>query len=248
MKEVQLHGLGDQLAHGPSQDTFLHAYTIDCDLAADALPSLRSLLDGAEREHIRRIRHTLEQQRAAIRRGALRHVLGAYLQLPPECVPVFREPGGRSTLRPDGGGRALRFSCASSGAWANIVVGAGSHIGIDVELISRDRFPDQLADTLLHAREMPLFANLAPPARSAWLACAWVLKEATLKALGLGLSVDPRTVEVMTGPAPDRPNAEEFCLPGFPHFSAWLWREGEVITGMVVSRPSPLPQRFHLRC
>lgn len=74
-----------------------------------------------------------------------------------------------------------------------VALSSGGRVGVDVERL--DGFPDaSVSDVLLHASEGPM----APGE----LATTWVRKEALLKAAGVGLAVDPRTIR--PGGADDR--------------------------------------------
>jgi 4'-phosphopantetheinyl transferase len=105
--------------------------------------------------------------------------------------------------RPHFAGRTeLAVSLASSDGVTAVAVTRGAPVGVDVEHVAEDRFA-RIGSVLLHPDEHA--------AGAAELARTWVRKEALLKALGLGLATDPRTVHlspateppVLLSPLPD---------------------------------------------
>lgn len=246
VEEVLLHGLARHAARFSSSEPYVAIYEFDCRQPATVLAPLQAVLDAGELEHIGRLRQPPQRQRSIVVRGVLRWVLGAHLQMRPESVPLQREPGDRPRLRPAPGVRDLSISSASSGTSGVVAIGAGAEIGIDVEHVTRQRFPDGVSKTMLHPRETAVFETLPRGARAAWLADAWVCKEATLKALGVGLEVDPRTVEVMSLVATIRPDVSDFRLARYLHLSGWLYRSDATATALVASAPGVRPCRSHL--
>jgi 4'-phosphopantetheinyl transferase len=59
--------------------------------------------------------------------------------------------------------------------------------------------PTAVAEALLSSAEAATLERLAAPERDRVFARAWVRKEAVLKALGTGLAIDSRLIEVGTG-------------------------------------------------
>lgn len=86
----------------------------------------------------------------------------------------------------------------------SIVAVADREVGIDLEraVVPAPSEPPRLEAVVLSERERGPLAG-APDGRTAAVLRAWVRKEAVLKALGHGLVVDPRLVELSTeGPRP----------------------------------------------
>ena len=79
----------------------------------------------------------------------------------------------------------LEVSRSRAQGFPVVALALGARVGVDVEAVDDARF-GEVGDVLLHARERP--AGPDDVART------WVRKEALLKALGTGLSVDPRSI------------------------------------------------------
>jgi len=202
-------------------------FTFDCDAAYAAQPSLSECLDDAERAKVARLATPLLQRRKATARAVLRRTLAACLDLPPSHVPVHRTEQGQPQLVRGATHMPLHISCSCSGRLAAIALSVTGRVGVDLELLDRQRFPDAIAANMLGAREHAVFATIPLHQRLFWLASAWVGKEALLKGLGLGLQIDPCTAEVMplAMPAADGGSgfegisfqgwhAQHYCLPG----------------------------------
>lgn len=112
---------------------------------------------------------------------------------------------------PAGAGR-IHVSLARAGTLLAVAVTGAGPVGIDVEsLAALAAFPVDAG--LCSPVEAAALAALPPRAAAAARAVLWTSKEAVLKAVGVGLRVDPRdlTVAVLagaTGPA---------ALVGWPH-------------------------------
>ena len=105
--------------------------------------------------------------------------------------------------RPHFAGRHdLAVSLASAEGVTAAAVTRGAPVGMDVEHLDDARFAG-IGNVLLHPDEHA--------AGAVELARTWVRKESLLKALGTGLSVDPREVE-LTGPG-EAPQARRLPAP-----------------------------------
>ncbi len=166
--------------------------------AVESLDALRGWLSEDERRRSERFRRERDAHAFAFRRAFLRATLAAHVGCrPEELVFTLGEFGKPSLVRPCAG---PNFSASSAGDWALVAVCNGRTLGADVEgpaaRLGAAEELSGLAETVLGAAERAEFARLAPQARADALLRAWTRKEALLKALGTGLSREPRTVEV----------------------------------------------------
>lgn len=129
--------------------------------------------------------------------GLLRVLLGRYLNHPPSELRLVANANGKPSLDavhfPP-----IHFSLSHTEALDLFAFGTQRALGIDVEAVVDLPDCDALAALALSDREILEFQALPAGMRPlAFLRC-WTAKEACLKALGRGLSLDPRRVELNT--------------------------------------------------
>lgn len=164
------------------------------DLDAPGSAALSSCLSSDERERSRRFVFESDRDRFIAARGALRKLLADAVARPPEMLRFDYGAFGKPALA--GELVTTHFNLSHSGADALVVITDRHAVGVDVELL-RD-MPDTmaLASSCFTAAECNMLRNMRQPAQSqAFLTC-WTRKEACLKAIGSGLDIDPRNVEV----------------------------------------------------
>ena len=139
-----------------------------------------------------------------------RSQIGTRLGRPPESLrfdrtcPDCDRQHGRPLLVDDPG---LHLSLSRSGCVVALALSRSGPVGIDVEQVEAARF-EGFEGVALHARERGAVAGA--PSRAPSGAASWVRKEAALKALGVGLRVDPTTFVT------PRPGVPTEIVPGMP--------------------------------
>lgn len=97
----------------------------------------------------------------------------------------------------------IDVSIAHSGRTLLVAVVAEGVVGVDVEEEPFDAFArPSLVRRMCSARETERFTGLPEPDRRRSLARAWTVKEATLKAYGIGLAGDPARIPTEAVPLP----------------------------------------------
>ncbi|WP_062204946.1 4'-phosphopantetheinyl transferase superfamily protein [Streptomyces sp. NBRC 109706] len=174
----------------------------------DADPALRALLAPDELARLDRYRLPAAGRSYLTGRALLRLVLGRRLGLPARRVPLRSDcqdcagPHGRPRLPDRHAG--LGLSVSHSGARVGVAVGPAP-LGLDIARIDRDLdlSPDSaLLASALAPDEARALLRLDPGARAAAFARVWARKEATLKALGVGLTRPPARLVVSTADEP----------------------------------------------
>lgn len=193
----------------------------------DARTGLRALLDPVERVRYESTVDPAGRGRFLVGCALSRLALGELLGLPPADVPLRRVcprcggPHGKVhlALPPDGPAgipagipagtrpaydRSVTFSVTHSGALVGVAVCRGGEVGLDVEESHADMDVDSAARVALSDAELAaLYARPAAERQPAFLR-TWTRKEAVLKALGVGLGVPLRELEVS---GPEQPPA-----------------------------------------
>ncbi len=151
----------------------------------------RGWLAGDERARYERFSHAPSAHVYLATRVVARTVLARKLGVAPAALEFERDALGRPSLRH----HALCFSLANGPTFVVCTVGRVPH-GVDAEPLDRAEALLGMASTIYSDDERAHLTRGAPPADAVLL---WTLKEAYLKARGIGLRVDPRLVSFTLG-------------------------------------------------
>ena len=188
-------------AHGPAtlawpQGRNVHIWRLDLrDMGADA----PALLDAAETERAQRFVYAHDWRRYVTAHAWLRRILGAYLAVPPQQLRFATDAHGKPVLlqaSPGAGQSPLCFNLSHSKDLALIAVTAGIEVGVDIEAVRDDLPGPDLAAGVLSAMELDELAQCAASDHADMFVGCWTRKEACLKALGIGLRLEPRRLHV----------------------------------------------------
>ncbi len=132
------------------------------------------------------------------------------VQIPLEQIVVTSAPDGAPQLLADDSHRlsalynlqalSLSISHCNGHAFCALSDGGRFHVGADIERIE-PRAP-VFAEDYFTAHELAQLHAAPPATRDILVTLIWSAKEAVLKALRLGLTVDTRSVSITLGPAP----------------------------------------------
>jgi 4'-phosphopantetheinyl transferase len=155
-----------------------------------------SCLDDLERARLASFRDSAQARAYAaghvLARTALAGVLGAHpaaLRFDRTCRTCGAQHG-----RPVLEDATLHLSLTRTRETIAVAVSESTPVGVDVEVISGTDFPG-FADTALHPDEREAIEVADRATRLRRRAVAWARKEAALKAAGVGVTVDPASVQ-----------------------------------------------------
>ena len=162
----------------------------------DVCPIDSAMLTLEERAHYH---STLQDRRAcalAVRtRAELRRMLAREIGLPPHQVPLRNDLHGKPRcMHP--AVADLDFSVAHSDDCSLIVLGEASGVGVDVEEVGDQEPSDEHLEIVFDDDEYLAWSHLPAAARRRAFAETWTIKEAALKALGLGLDGSPHAISI----------------------------------------------------
>ncbi len=183
----------------PESPWILNAPKIDVwcfrtDLPVAASEGLRALLSEAEATRAARFRFERHRVRWTAARAGLRVLLARYVGNSPQELVFKVGPHGKPFLR----GRSIPyFNLSHSGDLALLAVTGHAAVGVDVERLNPRASCDLLARRFFSEREKEWLRGLEDRERLTGFFRIWVVKEAVLKASGVGLSVPLRSVEVL---------------------------------------------------
>lgn len=156
-------------------------------------------LSDIERARVARFRRPHLAPRYILTRSTLRLLLGAELRCPPDQVPLLTTDEGRPYVAQAG----IDFNLSHSAERALIALNTGpGQVGVDIEHCKPMSDLSQLARAVLTDAELASLSVSDPSAPRRFYQY-WTVKESYLKAVGTGLQLSPRAIEVdLTGHHP----------------------------------------------
>ncbi|WP_216913603.1 MULTISPECIES: 4'-phosphopantetheinyl transferase superfamily protein [unclassified Synechococcus] len=170
------------------------------------LTPLGDLLQAGERQRLHRLRGEGDGERFLLGRGALRLILGSWLECDPAGLVLGAGPHGKPELLPpsDGGEPPPRFNVSHSGDLILLGFHPRRPVGVDVEQGRPVPEWQGIARRCLPPGEWSAIGTLPQQQREQAFLVAWCRLEAGLKARGMGLFGPP--------PAPGDPEPEVWPL------------------------------------
>jgi 4'-phosphopantetheinyl transferase len=180
-------------------DLDIHVWHVNLDQLWGSPSASLGVLSTDERDRAERFCLDLDRRRFIAGRGALRAVLGGYLEIAAPEVQFSYGPKGKPFLSQPNG-TDITFNLSHTAGLALIAVGHGGRLGVDVE---RTRPIDAAAivERYFTGTERRDFWAVAPEQRLLAFLSGWTRKEAVGKALGdgLGAALDQVEVSMMPG-------------------------------------------------
>jgi 4'-phosphopantetheinyl transferase len=191
----------------------VHLWSTTVDAAQHHQPGLVRLLTDDERRRSQRFRVAEARHRFIAAHAMARLLVGRYTDTPPDRVAFAAGVRGKPQLVNPRTVPDLHLNLAHSGDTA--VVGlARAAVGVDVEVLRPIPNANRLAQRFFSEDERRWLSGLPPAEREAGFLTVWTCKEAYLKAVGAGIAMPLREVEV----DPDGPRLVR--LAGDPHEAA----------------------------
>lgn len=172
-----------QLSPQPLPAGHIHLWLLDVRqfntvLAEQAL----LLMSNDERERAQKFIRGKEEYIAS--RWLLRKVLGQYLQQAPASVVFSRSEKGKPYIA----NNPLKFNLSHSGHWALLALAQDMELGVDIEQIRDSRDLLGIAENYYHPDEFAQLRQRHGDEQIRFFYQLWTLKEALLKAMGVGIS------------------------------------------------------------
>jgi 4'-phosphopantetheinyl transferase len=161
----------------------------------DYAQSQRELLSADERARADRFAFEKDRRRFVVGRGALRRILASYVGGRPDEIRFAYGEHGKPMLANSSEVEGIQFNASGSGDLAVCAVTIGKRLGIDIELC-RPIADEVFVEQCLAPEERDAYFALSSDQRPAFFYRIWTLKEAYLKATGVGLSVPMSAVAV----------------------------------------------------
>jgi 4'-phosphopantetheinyl transferase len=206
----------------------VHVWRAALDTPGQSVGSLWPILARDEQERAAGFRFERDQKRWIVARGLLRVILGCYLGIAPDEVPLRYGPYGKPDLATAPCRERVRFNVSHSSGLALYALTRDRAVGVDVERVQADFPCDEVAQRFFSPRENGMLRGLTGRERREAFFLYWTCREAYLKATGRGLSLSLEEFEISLAPGDD---AATVSVRGAPlESSRW---------GLLTLRPAP---------
>lgn len=180
---------------GPDE---VQVWCLRTDRPSGRLDDLAGLLDDEDRERIARLVFPADRVLHQAAHGLLRLALSAATGRPPQAWRFRREKHAKPTLVPGLEGPA--FNLTHTPGFAACALSWRGAVGIDAEHDRAGTAPLEVAPSVFTAAEQEVLAALSGRRQAQAFFDLWTLKEAVMKATGLGFALDPRGLDARLSP------------------------------------------------
>ena len=177
-------------------------------------------LDAKERDRQRRYRYDRPRREFTLCRAALRSILCHRLGCENKRLAFGASEHGKPFALVDGRAAPVSFNVSHSGKHGLIAFSAQGRLGVDVEERVTRIDLDGISEAVFGPEEQADFASAGEPEKPRLFFTLWTLKEALIKALGTGFSLNPSRFEI---PSAMRRGARKGIFR-FPHMPDADWR------------------------
>lgn len=151
--------------------------------------AIDSLISPAELTHSQNFLTRQARDSYLITRAFVRTVLSQYIDVSPQSWSFLANAYGKPEIATPSAGRSLRFSVANTDGLVTCAVALDRDIGVDAEVIDSTVETEEIADRFFARAEVSDLRALPPDERPYRFFEFWTLKEAYIKASGLGMSL-----------------------------------------------------------
>jgi len=160
----------------------------------EILQQLTAILSEEELDRYRRFHFPADRHRYLVSHALLRKTLSRYIDIPPSDWCFSHGEHGRPEIS-NPNVAALRFNLTHTAGLVGCVVTLDNDCGIDAELISDRHNPAGVAERMFSAGECLEMQQLKDAAQLDYFFTRWTLREAYVKARGIGISFPTRKLQ-----------------------------------------------------
>ncbi len=166
----------------------VHLWGIELEGSSRCLEHCTEWLDEAERQRATRLIREQDRQHYVLAHGGLRAVLSRYLEVSPDEVSLGRTEAGKPFVARDVREHsAITFNLSHAHNRALIAVSKAQEVGVDLELVRSNVEVVKLSARYFAPSEHTVITQATEAQRAMIFFRYWVVKEAVLKAQGIGL-------------------------------------------------------------
>jgi 4'-phosphopantetheinyl transferase len=185
-----LRQLPERLQVGPGA---LHLWSIPLDPPEPPMHEWDALLSDDERNRANRFVQDRDRRRYRVAHAVLRLLLARYTGKDASALSFVLGPQGKPNLA---GEDAISFNLSHSGELAILAISPPARLGVDIEQIRVMDDAIAIARSFFAPGEQAVLAGTPLADRDRTFMTCWTRKEAFIKALGGGLSIDLASFEV----------------------------------------------------
>lgn len=149
------------------------------------------IISEDERKRADRLRFNEGRSKFIQARGALRTILGKYLNLHPNKVVFDYNKSGKPGLQSRINPRNVKFNLSHSSNLAIYAVTNNREVGVDVEYLRDVKRADKIIERFFSPDEREFYRSRPPAMKKLAFFQLWTRKEAYTKAMGTGISLPP---------------------------------------------------------
>lgn len=189
---------GDWPLHIPPRT--VHVWGFDVGRLEDHWEDYQDDLDDEEKSRAAKFAFPKDRRAYVLRHTLLRRLVGAYLGVRASRPEFVAGRMGKPSLKPAPDQSWLAFSMAAS--WPVVLFAFASHheLGVDVERIRPIDEAADIAATHFTAQEQQALSAALPADQPRTFFGIWTRKEALVKAIGIGLTADLSSLDVLHRP------------------------------------------------
>jgi len=161
---------------------------------------LEATLSPDEMARAKRYRFGTDRRHFVVRRGLQRQILAQYFDCRPAELRFKYNPNGRPSVVAPDTARDFHFNISHSAGLAQLACGNSPLIGVDIEQLRTIEDADAIVARFCSDQERAQWQDIAAEDRELAFFDLWTRKEAVIKALGLGLSMELNRFTVSLNP------------------------------------------------
>ena len=219
----------------------VHAWIEPLSWTDALLAEARATLSSHENERSDRFIHEIHRNRYLVSHLKLRRILAQYLAVSPSELQFKTSEFGKPVISASENA-GINFNLSHSNERMLLGVVRNVAIGVDIEEIRAESATLDIAARFFTERENEQLRDLSGPEQVEAFFNCWTRKEAYLKAIGFGLSIDPKECEVSLLPA-SLPELVKTAEPSDRQWSLFRLSEPGYIAAIAVDQPCTIKQK-----
>lgn len=199
-RSITAHWPGLPLRPLPADEA--HLYFMRLDGLDEPPPPLYALLSPAERERCARYAFMRNRIESTCARALARTALSRYAAVDPRAWSFEVSARGKPSVAGPTGAPPLSFNVSHTEGLVLCLVARGREVGVDGEFLGRRSDIALLSRRCLSAAEQQALWALPPAAQARRFLLHWTLKEAYLKARGIGIGLPLAEITILADDDP----------------------------------------------